>query len=544
MGLAMASGVLLSAAFPPIEAGGIAWVALIPLLLIPIPRVMWRRLVIGYAFGIAHFITSLWWLNEVGFGAGILLAVVCAVFPMVWYLFFAALANALPSLARRAGNAVEIPRLLVQARPLEVAWAALLIAAGWCSTEWIRSWIFTGFSWNQLGISQWRHAAVLKLTTLTGVYGISFLIVFSNIALVWLLLSWLARFKGRRRRGIPWPPAVAVVMFSPIFMLLMLESPLPAPDRYLEVAGIQGNLSQRRDPDPGQFDEALEVYERLSLEAAEEGGEGLDLIVWPETAIPAPLEWNERAAAMLARVLEEVQTHMLVGSLAYREDSAGAAEMRMVNSALLLDPNAGVVDYYDKIHLVPFGEFVPFGKQMPWLVDMIGMGRGLLAGKEYTVLNLPKEARAGVNICYEDAYPEISRRFVQRGANLLFTLTNDAWYAESAGSKQHLTHAVFRAVENRRPLFRSGNNSDTCLILPSGKIEGLLYDSENETFFVRTHGLYSVPVWDELPTTLYTRFGDWFAKICALAFLGASAVLAVRTIRRKHENFQAIASQF
>lgn len=549
IGGAAISGLLLSAAFPPVENAGLAWFAFIPLLLLPIPRVLRRRFIIGYAFGFAHFVTSLWWLNEVGFGAGVLLAAVCALFPMLWYLLFCAFGSALPGIKLNASRTIQPPRHFFAAGALPVALGALLLAAGWCGLEWIRSWLFTGFSWNQLGISQWRHAVLLKLSAFTGVYGLSFLIVFVNFVLGWMLISWIARFRGRPHRGVPWPPALAILAFLPVLAITFTTRSLPEPDRYLRVAGIQGNLTQRREWNPELLQEAIEVYDALSVQAASSVHGSLDLIVWPETALPAPVQWNDKAAQMVKRVIRKTKTHLLIGSLDFRRPPAASntsreeentADYAMTNSALLINPDGEVLDYYDKIHRVPFGEYVPFGKYLPWLVEMIGMGRDLLAGAEYTILKLPRHVKAGVNICYEDAYPGISRAFVERGANLLFTLTNDAWYAKSSGARQHFTHAVFRAAENRRPLFRAGNNSDTCLIWPNGKIEGLLYDPVTGSRFIRGYRVYDVPVWDELPTSFYTEYGDWFAQSCAIILLVTAIVLVALVIRRKHAKFEAI----
>lgn len=544
--IAALSGVLLALAFPPAAAAGIAWIALIPLLLLPVPRVLWRRLLIGYVFGAAHFIPSLWWLNEIGFGAGVLLATACAVFPMLWYLLLGSLAYHLPGLRPPRRTELQTPQHIFRAKSLAVACSGLLLASGWCGLEWIRSWLFTGFPWNQAGISQWRHTMLLKLSSVTGVYGISFLIIFTNFGLGWMLVSWINKFRKQRQRQFPWPPAVAIVVFLPVVVMTFIDRSLPPPDRYIRVAGIQGNLSQRREWTPGQLDEAIDVYEKLSLQAEASVQEPLDLIIWPETALPAAVQWNRKAAGMLRHLFTEIDAHFLIGSLDFRTDEmAGNGKGMnktppMTNSAILFSPDGERLDYYDKIHRVPFGEYVPFGEQLPWLVDMIGMGRALTPGAEYTVFNLPGGARGGVNICYEDVYPEISRAFVQRGANLLLTLTNDAWYAESAGSRQHMTHAVFRAAENRRPLFRSGNNSDTCLIQPSGKVQGLLYDPVSGSPFIRGYKIYEVPVWDNLPATFYTLYGDWFAKTCAAITLTTVTILTTLAFRRKYRKFTAV----
>ena len=171
------------------------------------------------------------------------------------------------------------------------------------------------------------------------------------------------------------------------------------------------------------------------------------------------------------------------------------------------------------------------------------MGRSLTPGSEYTVFALPQGVYAGTNICYEDVYAEISRAFVRRGANVLMTLTNDAWYAESSGSRQHMVHAVFRAVENRRPLFRAGNNSDTCLILPDGRVTGQLRDPATGSAFMRGARLYRVPVWREPGFTFYTRHGDLFAHSCALATLVLGLAVFGSWLRRKHTLLQRVSRE-
>jgi apolipoprotein N-acyltransferase len=239
-------------------------------------------------------------------------------------------------------------------------------------------------------------------------------------------------------------------------------------------------------------------------------------VLWPETAIPASLLYQPECRAALPPMFAETQTPLLAGSLDFRlAPPRSKDEALPVNSALLFDRNGVARAHYDKMHLVPFGEYVPFERYLPWLVDWIGMGRALLPGREYTIFPFGEHARFGVNICYEDIFPEISANFVRRGANLLVTLTNDAWFGETSGSRQHLSHSVIRAVENARPMIRNGNNSDSGLILPDGRLVDMLVEGDNA--FVRAARTYNVPLWEDLPITFYTRYGDWFAYSATLA---------------------------
>lgn len=533
-GGAALSGLLLSAAFPPLEIDWLVWFAFVPLLLAPVPVTPGRRCAVGYVFGVAHFFTSLYWLNEVGFGAGVLLALVCALFPMLWYVAAASMATrvhaAVP--AAEAGHTIRLAPI----RPDDAvgySMMTILLPAAWVAVEWVRAWIFTGFPWNQLGISQFRHLGLIRPVVWTGVYGISFLIVAANLIVIWMVNSWRLRFAGRPARRFPLPVALGILMMLPGFYLGLRQPDYGRPQTVLTIAGIQGNIPQTRVYTQDQLRDILEVYDELTRAAVEKSGP--DLVVWPETAIPAPARYNALYARVLTDLFRDLETPMLIGTLDYRPAplSDDPDDMISLNSALYFGAHGQLKEYYDKVRIVPFGEFVPLEDHLPGLVDLIGMGRSLTPGTEYTVFQLPNGANAGVNICYEDAYPGISRRFVLNGANVLMTLTNDAWFEQSSGSRQHLIHAVFRAVENQRPLFRSGNNSETCLILPDGRIVGLLYDAEEGTKFVRGYGVYDVPVWSDLPVTFYTRHGDLFAKACALLTMAVVAALVYRAFARK-----------
>lgn len=537
---ASASGGLLTAAFPPLEWDWVAWVALLPVLLAPVPSTPCRRLAAGGLLGLVHCTTNLLWLNEIGFCAGILLGLYCALYPALWYVSLAELSIAFGGPDWRPERRLCEIRSGGRQAGLVVGGAAL-----WVALEWVRSWLFTGFPWNELGVSQWQRPLLLSLTCYTGVAGVSFLIVSANLALGQIAL---AGWHGVRR-GIPWrpgrAPALTLAALIALALVMALQAPrVPPAQGALRVVAIQGNIPQCRFWTEAQFNEALEVYTELTRRAV--ATDRPDLVVWPESAVPAPLGYppfRTRLEALLA----EVHTPLLIGALDSRPipgarwtGSDPDPPLLDFNSALLIAPDGQVVETYDKVHRVPFGEYVPFGRFLPWLVEWIGMGRDLTPGSEFTVFGLDKGALAGANICFEDAFAEISREFVRRGANLLVTLTNDAWYAESSGSRQHLLHAVFRAAENRRPLLRSGNNSDTCLITADGRVTGLLYDPESGHRFVRGFRVYEVPVPRAPPLTLYARWGNWFSRLCATVAGGIGVVLLRFALRRRAQRRAAV----
>jgi apolipoprotein N-acyltransferase len=507
-GAAVASGLLLSAAFAPLEWSWCAWIALVPILVVPVPNRARARFGIGFVLGAAHFFTSLQWLTHATVAGWLLLAPACALFPAVWYLLFApGLRRALPWPRAELGRDTRAATTTPPGFMAPVT-ATLVSAAGWVALEWLRSHALTGFPWNLVGVSQWPLRSLLPLTAWTGVHGISFLVLAVNTALA------LAARRGGRTQQTRGRPAELVLACE------------------LRIAGVQGCIEQCREYTEEEFYHALDVYTELTRQAWT--GTAPDLIVWPETAVPAPVYYGPYARA-LRELFREVRTPMLIGAIDSRPEPGAPADApyALFNSALLHDADGSLTQRYDKVHIVPFGEFVPFERYWPRLTEWIGMGRSLTAGAAYTVLDLPGDVGAGVNICYEDVFPGISRRFTLNGADLLVTLANDAWYAESSGSRQHLVHAVFRAAENRRPLFRSGNNSDTCLIWPDGRVTGLLRDPVTGNPFVRGTRTYTVPVWDRLPVTFYTRYGDVFAVACSLTVLGLLARSLARELTRR-----------
>lgn len=539
LGAAIGSGLLLSASFPPLEVDALAWVALVPILLAPASRRLWVRLLAGYLFGFAHTFTNLFWLNTIGFGAGVLLAIYCAVFPAAWYMLAVATANP-PRSADDLALRPASPILSRKDRPLAQLLQPFLLASTWVTLEWVRGWLLTGFPWNQLAVTQWRHGRLIVISRLTGVYGLSFAIVAVNVVLAYIVAGRLSRPRVPGKRPVPWAPLAVSVPLVVMIAYCWNADMNMVPDRELKIVGVQGNIPQCRIYTDEQLQHAKKVYRDLTLAAATVPD--VDLCVWPESALPAALLWNRESADMLANVLAALDSQLLAGSINFAPftNRDGEDDIRVFNSALHFSREGHLIQTYDKIHRVPFGEYVPFSKYLPWLVDFIGMGRDLTPGAEYTLFQLEDDVRAGVNICFEDAFPRISRQFTRRGADLLMTITNDAWYAESSGSRQHMVHAIFRAVENRRPLFRSGNNSDTCLIMPDGRVVGLLVDPVTGDRFVRGYKVYRVPVELNAPVTFYTRYGDLFAGLCVGATVVCLGCIGFRWYRRKRALREAV----
>ncbi|MGN0866086.1 MAG: apolipoprotein N-acyltransferase [Oligosphaeraceae bacterium] len=547
-GAALVSGLLLATAFPPLEWWPMAFLGLVPYLAVPQPRRFRWRLLGAYTLGFSHFAASLWWLNSVGFGAGILLALYCACYPACWALLWGevlwrrkprqVLREVAPALeAKEDPSVAPGASLKVLDSPRRLVAYGLLAGALWVALEWLRGWLFTGFPWNPLGASQ-AFSPLRLLATLAGAYGISFLAVLANV-----FLADLAAWRQPRRSL---PPLIVLVLFAVLWCAGEARRAIPASSRPLRIVAIQGNVPECRQWDMETLQRAWGQYGGLTREAAAQVSPSPDLFLWPEGALPCELTFPPFAAA-LKELLTELPAPLLLGSLDERILPGASSDQLppVFNSAFLLTGNSPVLTlpsaprtgHYDKTHLVPFGEYVPFGETFPWLQQTLGMGRDLTPGRSFPLFSLKnREGDAfacGVNICFEDAFPGLSRKFVRKGAQLLATITNDCWYGESSGPRQHLAQAVMRAVENRRPLLRSGNNSHTCLISPKGELLQPILSPDGSPFGQGWQPYTVHPVAPDASPTLYARTGDALPATCLVATALTLLAFLRDTLRRK-----------
>jgi apolipoprotein N-acyltransferase len=269
----------------------------------------------------------------------------------------------------------------------------------------------------------------------------------------------------------------------------------------MEIALVQGNIEQAHKWDPAYQREVFDTYRAMTLEAAKKRP---DLIIWPETA--TPFFWqDEELRAQLVDTVKDAGTWLMTGSPSVEK----SPDDRVVdyNSAYLLSPDGRETGRYDKMHLVPFGEYVPLKRLLPFVSKMVTAIGDFGTGEQYTVLKTDKGS-FGTAICFEVIFPELVRQFALNGANFLTSITNDAWFGVSAAPYQHFNMAVFRAVENRRALARAANTGITGIILPTGAVQA------RTGIFERTTLEGRIPLMGEL--TFYTRHGDVFAYICVV----------------------------
>jgi apolipoprotein N-acyltransferase len=495
--LALLSGTLLALSFPKPGLSFLAWFAFVPLLLAiggKSPRWAFR---LGFVSGLTAYVGLLYWLNIVMTTYGKLHWSVsfCLFLFLAAYL---ALYTGGVAFAVRRGEGAGISPLV----SFPVVWVGL---------EYLRAYVLTGFPWASLGYSQYRTLPLIQIADITGVYGLSFLIAFANVVIFRI-------FRGIARKG-----EGAYPTLSAVILLCLLVATLgygfhrlrtPERGETLRVALTQGNIPQDVKWDPAFQEKTVEVYERLSRQACVGGS---DLVVWPESAAPFYLQSDATYAPRIKALAAELKACMVVGSPALEADRD---RIRYLNSAFLLAPSGELLGRSDKMHLVPFGEYVPLSRFLPFVNKLVAGIGDFSPGRAITPLDTGK-GKIGVLICFEGIFPELARAYVREGSRLLVNITNDAWFGRSSAPYQHLSMIAFRAVENRVPLVRSANTGITAIIDSRGHIRRMT------PIFTETYLNGEVRLGEG--ESFYTRFGDLFALAC----LAASAMIGALSLRKR-----------
>lgn len=482
------AGLLLALAYPRPDFAAIAWVALVPLCLCLHARPFWS----GFAAGLGFFGLVLYWLNIVMVTFGHLhplLSLVCYLVLVAYLsLFFAGVTWGTAYLQRRLN--------LSSALTFPVLWVAL---------EYLRAHALTGFPWALLGYSQQSWLQAIQSADLFGVYGLSYLLALVNVTIALMIVAL------RQHRQMPRLAVTAsILLFSAnlLYGYLSLQKNPAEREQTLTTTLVQGNIDQSIKWDPAFVQSTVARYRDLSLAAASEYKS--ELIVWPESATPFYYQDQNPLGEEVRQVAISSQAALLFGSPAYEKRADG--RWHFLNSAFLLGSKGETLGRGDKVHLVPFGEYVPLKKVLPF-VNKLVEGIGDFSAGIIQPLRLG-EHRIGILVCYEGIFPELARAYVNQGSDLLVNVTNDAWYGQSSAPFQHLSMARFRAIENRIWLVRAANTGISAFIDPTGRIIGAtpIFVTLSTTAKV---GLGSRP-------TLYRSIGDAlplaFLLLCAYWF--------------------------
>lgn len=497
--LAIVSGLLLTAAFPPIGLFPLVFAALIPLLHAverseprPGRRSAWwirarRHFALGWTAGFVFFVGLLYWIpflppNNLTIPW---LMVPSLVLMSAYLALFPGLVAALLGWARAGGRVT----LLVAAPAL------------WAAFEFLRSLGVLGFPWGSLGYALAPMVTTLQFASVTGIWGVSAWIVLINV----LLLHVLQRTEGKRR-------ALDLSLVILAFAVPVIHSrdvlSRPAPADAFRVGLVQPNTDSRIKWDPDHRDEIVDRLFRLSVQAAR-GGD-LGLIVWPEAAPPFLLARDPVFLPRVRALVDSLGVPLLAGTVDVR--TAPDGRERHYNSAVLVRPGGSGIEIYDKAQLVPFSERMPFQNAMPFLAAFDWGQSDFTPGEPGAPMALDGR-RFGTLICFEAIFPGLARRTVERGASFLVNITNDQWFGDTAALEQHAAMALFRAVENQRAIGRCANTGISMIIDPHGRVLART-PTFIETVLV---GELALPAGE----TFYARHGD----VAAWLFLVISACL-------------------
>ena len=481
---------------PPFGFAEAAYVGFVPLLLWLGLRPGWREtLLIGFLTGWASWFSMLIWLRHVTWIGTAALAALLGLLFLGWV-----------ALARW-----QVPRLVE--RSFAVRFLGFCgLAGAWVLIEWVRSWLFWGFPWAPLALSQWERPVVLQIAAWSGAYGVSFLLVFFNCCAAQTLRQRILVRERKLWSG--WfSPDLYLGLGALGFCVAVFFKTLP--EKGTAEALFTAGVVQPYIPPSLKWDDAkarqnLEILEKQTAFVASLES---DLLLWPEAATPLPILGHagqqERTEAMVRRLGKP----LLMGNLSADWDSDIWG-----NGIFLATPEAGLADgYYLKRELVPFGEYVPtpFG----FIEKVVPVGGRFTPGSGPALIPLELGERVldiGGLVCYEDVFPRLARESVLAGADVLFVATNNAWYGEEGGAVQHAAHSVLRAVENRRPVMRCGNGGWSGWIDAYGTVRDVLRDGGGSIFF-RGGGNYTVAHFEgwRSQRSFYTRHGDWFVAISA-----------------------------
>ncbi|MFZ0449298.1 MAG: apolipoprotein N-acyltransferase [Desulfatiglandaceae bacterium] len=479
--LAILSGLMLTASFPPDNIFWMPWVALLPLFMALDEARPKEALKLGLLTGMAHYLTLIYWivlvLNHYGN-----LNLFLSIGPYLLLCFYLSLFIAFFSLAcTKIRYGLPFP------------WFHM--ACFWVALEYARAHFLTGLPWCLLGYSQYEHLNLIRLADITGVYGISFLIVLSNGILYALL------FRPQvKRKSVFWLEIALGAILLPVFIFYGFQGVEGGSSEVkgasLTCAVIQPDIDQSIKWDPLHQGKTMDTLERLTRSTFSSRPR---LIIWPETAVPFYFQNPSDLSKQISALSRESNADLLFGSPAYRR-----TENKFVyyNRAYLINPE-GRTQYYDKVHLVPFGEYVPLRKLLFFAKRLVEGAGDFQAGNRISPLEMQGHL-LGPLICFEAIFPKLARIQTEEGAEVLVNLTNDAWFGSTSAPYQHLAMAVFRAVENHRPMIRAANTGFSAFISPRGEIlsRSDLFRKETLVEKIRplSHGL-----------TFYTRFGDVFA---------------------------------
>jgi apolipoprotein N-acyltransferase len=503
--LSFLSGATVGFSYPPSILGPLAWIAFVPILAL-LDEAVRRRQRWGamlYLFGWAWHGAANWWVMSWQSETDPYLMVAGAVLWIVHPLFL------IPALAL-----YPLVRLRNMPRPSALA----VVVGAFVTVEWLHSLGDLSYPWLALGYTQLRSIALAQIADVTGVWGVSLVVIALNA----VIYDWVARAVNNHqwlaepgRAALRLGGRMLAVLAVPlVYGVARLVDYSPLPSKPVRIALVQANINPWRKWEYADMEPLLARH--LAVQDSLRQFERFDLAIWSETAMPISLldATGARINARIRSWCDSTDAAVLLGFA----DIEGYQPIKAYNAAILITPRAEHFPVHRKSRLTPFGEYMPFSDAFPELARMLQWGVGISSwakGPGATVLPLVRTdtlARLGVMICIESIYPNYVADYVRRGANVLVVITNDAWYDGTPGPDQHFAIAQMRAIETRRPIARCANSGITGFISPTGQV------------VLRAPALQATciaaPVHPQHELTLFVRAGDWVPVVCFILSLG------------------------
>ena len=537
--LAIVAGLTLAASFPKISFSGLAWIAPGLMLMAAIGKSGWEAFRIGYVAGLTHFLASLYWLllipyrwHGIPFGpaAGWLaLSGFVALYPGTWVWLVSEVLSPKSKVQRQTEAGPKwMAGLGSMSWGKRMLWC-VVAAAAWVALEMLQARIFTGFPWNLLGASQYQLLPLIQVASFTGIYGVSFLIVWVSLSLLCATLMLIQRpqIRSAYLAEIFVPIVVVAVLFA--FGLRQLRMPL-TPARKMKVTLVQPSIPQEVIWDEDKGDVRFAELIQLSRQAL---SNRTDLLIWPEAAVPKLLRYYDEVFEPITGLARSNHVWMIVGA-DDMEQPAGTTrreDRQYFNSSFLINPQGQLIEEYRKRALVIFGEYVPMARWLPFMKWFTPIEGQFTRGERAVPFELdhPK-AKTSVLICFEDIFPHLAREYADEDTDFLVNITNNGWFGEGAAQWQHGASALFRAIENGRPLVRCSNNGLTCWVDERGRLRDIFRDNK-ETIYGPGFMTMEVPLLangEKRPRTFYNQHGDLFGWACVVIGVGMTIAKIIR----------------
>jgi apolipoprotein N-acyltransferase len=524
---AILAGLIMAAAFPKIGVAGFAWIG--PGLLVgsTLGTRGLESFSLGYVGGLAYYLAGLYWLLAIpyrwhgiplGPAAGWLaLSSYLALYPAAWVWLVGSVHRSI-STRPNAETSISVAPSLSGALP--DAWIhrslwTLYGATAWVALEMIVARLFSGFPWDLFGVSQYQMLPLIQIVSFTGIYGISFLLVWVSLSLLSAVVLLLRR-PGQRSVWITeiFLPVLVVAFLFNFGLRQLRHSEKPA--RTIKVTFVQPSIPQTLIWDPTQDDQRFRRLIQLSEQALTNK---TDLLLWPEAGIPRLLRYDKDIFEAVTGLARKHHVWLMVGSddAEPLRNSTNPNDAQYFNSSFLIDPNGRLANGYKKRNLVIFGEYVPLARWLPFMKFLTPISGGFTPGDRPVPFELTDlKVKTSPLICFEDVFPQLVRECAQPDTDFLVNMTNDGWFGETAAPWQHATTAFFRAVENHLPLLRCTNTGLTCWVDAQGRLRQLCRDQAGTVYgpAIMTAEIPLLPDGQRRPRTFYNLHGDWFGWTC------------------------------